>query len=768
MEPSEPVIGADRPTAAPPPPPPPPSAVASRTVITTIPTAGNVLRSFVAPLASYAIAVAASMGLMVLLVIALAIQDGGENEGDPSGEIDIEAIGTLIGMPFQFAGMALGGSIQIGDADFNIGLYAPPLLITAVFAFAAYRLSKRSEKTAPSSSTTERAILAASGGLGTAVVAMVLTRLLAMRDDGVAMHSATISLFFGAFLLAGGAGFLGRLAATGSLWPRWLPADARRATHLVAQHVISWVAIAIPIVVVWMLIESGPEAALYSLVWAPTLAFGAFALGHLGAITALGEHQFAWQIGWVPGIILPLLAVALTVVTSMAWHLRRDKDRAVLSQPASWVWLPASYSVAALIVCLLSTVRLSGAFYGVGGGVSFHNAYWLIPVLAMWGAAIEALSRFVAPPLARALPSAVSRRLAKGPAQVFSSPAGPTERIPMSPADRARAKKGLIGAAVVGGLGLFGAIGVSIVGATAFSPEHRAEAYLDALVDGDAEEALSLAPVDGDEASEALLSNKVYAAAEDRITDYEISDVEEEGNTVTVTVDLEGVEDGNNVELILEKDGRQGVLFSDWKVADGGLASQVTVSVPEASTTLLANGIDIPASGGEDLDLWALPGSYAFNPYGESKWLEASESRTIVPASESYGLYAEVGDPEPSAELKETVDSTIAEWVNGCMAVTEADPADCPQDAYPSGEKQRKVVWTLVTMPTVSWDNFSGAFPVELYSDTTGEATLTYEYDASYGYGAAEWTEETEESSLYVSVTVDLVNDEPQVSFDVD
>lgn len=726
------------------------------------------VRSCVAPLLGYATAVGAALVLMVLLVIAIAVSEGGGGDSDPASDLDIKAIGTLIGIPFQVVGMALGGSLQLGDGEFGLSLFAPPLLVTAVFITAVYLLSKRSERTAPTASTVERAILAATGAVATAVVATTLTRLLAMRDDDMAMHAATVGLFFGTLVLSGSAAMLGRQAAVGSLWPRWLPADARRAAHLVSQHLVVALAVLIPVATIWMLVENGLEAALYSLVWAPTIAFGAFSLGHLGTLTALGEHQFAWDLGWFPGLALPLIAVLLSVAASVAWHLRRGQDKALLAQPASWASLPVTYGVAALAVCLVSTVGISGAFYGVGGGVTFHAAYWLILVLALWGGAIEALSRFAAPALAGALPPALAQRMSKGPAHVVSAPVAPTQRIPMSPSDRARAKRAVVGVAVVGGLGLIGIITVSIIGAAAFNPEKQAEAYLDALIDADAEEALSLSSLDGDEASDDLLNNEIYGAAEDRPTGYEITDVEKDGDTATVTVDLEGVEDGDDVELVLEADGRRAVLFRDWKVADGGLASDVTVSMPASSTTLEANGVVLTDGGaGEDVDFWALPGSYTFNPYGDSKWLESGGSRTVVPASDSYGIYAELDDPMPTTELKERVDSAIEEWVNGCMAATEVDPADCPQDAYPSGDKQRKVAWTLGTMPTVSWDNFYGTFPVSLYSDT-GEATVTYEYDASYGFGAAEWTEESEDVSLYIGVQVHLVDDEPQVTFDSD
>ncbi|WP_157514958.1 hypothetical protein [Nocardioides sp. J54] len=761
--------------AAPPPPPPSPAAAPAgppgappRAVMTTVPTLRRVVRSTATPLLGYAFALGASLLLTAVLVLAIALEADSAASDDPSGDIDIKVIGTLVGIPFQIAAMALGGSIGLGDDDFALRLFAPPLLVTAVFLVAVHRLSRSSELALPSGSTTERAILAAGGGLVTALLAVVATRVLAMRDDDLVMHAATAGLFVGAAALAGVAGFSGRQSAQGSLWPRRTPAEVRRSAHLVTQHVLLWVVLVVPVAVVWMLVDSGVDAALYGLVWGPTLSLGAFAMGHVGAVTALGEHSFAWDLGWFPAVVLPLLAVLFVLLAAVAWHLRRGHDTAWLAHPASWTTLPLAYAAGGLAVCLVSTVRVSGAFFGVDGGVAFHAAYWLVPVLAVWGALVEVASRFLAPALARALPAGLTRRLAAGPKHPLPAPAGPAQRIPMSPGDRARARKGLIAAAVVGGITLLGVVVMSILASTLSDPEKRAEAYLDAVVAGDVAEVLDLAPVDGDEASVALLTDEVYSSAEDRITGYEITDVEEYGSSVTVTVDLEGPEEGDGVELTLTRDGKRAVFFDDWKVDDGGLAREVTVSVPEASSAIEANGVSVEAAGGEDVDFWVLPGSYVFNPYADNPWLEPADEPTAVPAAQTYGLWVETGTPTPSAELREAVDTAVAEWVEGCMAATELDPDDCPQDTYGYGDEQRKVTWTLTTMPTVAWDWFNGTFPFELSSDETGEATVTYEYDASYGFGAPEWTEETDEASLYLSGTVDLVDGEPVVTFAAD
>lgn len=751
------------PPAAPAPPAPPPAPPAGPPQVrqTTMPTGRAALRAGVAPLTAYGIALAVALVLMVFLVIGLAIADGG-GDSDPSDEIDIKVIGTLIGIPFQIVAMALGGSLGFDDTDWDISLFAPPLFVTGAFLVALFRLSRRAERAAPAASTVERAVLAVAGTVLTAVVALALTRLLAMRDDETVMHAAGFGLFFGIVLVGGTVAFLGRQAAVTSLWPRWLPVDGRRSIHLVTQHLLVGTLVLIPVAALWFLVDSGVEAALFVLVWGPAVGLAAFGLGHLGGLTAAGDTEFAWDLGWFPGIVLPLIAVVLAVVAAVAWHLRRGEDRALLQHPGSWVALPASYAAAGLGLCLVSSVGIHSEVFD--GGLWFHIAYWLVPVLALWGAAIEALSRFVAPSLVGALPSGVARRLARGPAHLVSAPTGPVQQIPMSPADAARAKKALIGAGIVGGVALIGGIALSILGSTVYGPESRAEAYLDAVVDGDADLVLDLGPVDEDEASTDLLTNDIYGETEDRITGYDITDIDTNGDLTTVTVDLEGVDGGDDVELVLESDGRRGVFFRDWQVADGGLASTVNVTLPDGTSTLQVNGTTVDT---DDDDFWALPGSYEFNPYGDSEWLDSSGARTTITPG-YLGNYAEFETPQASEELRSFVTSEIETWVSECMASTQLDPEGCPQSAFGYGDKIRNVVWTLTADPTVDWDYFSGTFPADLSTATDGAATVTYEYDASYGYGRADWTKETDDDTFYMDATLDLVDGEPVVTFDTD
>jgi len=497
--------------------------------MTTFPTLRGVFRAARTTLLGYAITLGASLILMGVLVLGIALGgDSGESD-TPARDLDIKAIATLIGMPFQLTAMALGGSVRLGAGEFSVSLFAPPLLLTAIFFIAVFRLSRRAERANPTASTAERAALAVASGLVLAVVATVATRVLAMRDDHVSMHAATVGLFFGTLLLTAGAGLLGREAATRSLWPQWLVDDARRAVHLVAQHLFVWIVVGGVFAVVFVLVRANVEAALYAVIWLPTVALSAFSLGHLDGLSIPGESsQFAWDLGWATGIGLPALAVLTAVGAAVAWHLRRTAGPEKLAQPSSWLALPATYAGLGLLATLLGTVRFSGGIFGGVLSVSYHPAYWLIPILAMWGLAIEVMSRQVAPTLADAFPEGIRGRLARGPvvtATAPEAPAAPQERTPMSPTDRARMKKGLVGIGVLAFIGIAGFVAIKVVGATAYSPEHRARAYLDAVVGGDVAKAVELAPV-SDEASDALLTKEEYAAAEDRITGYEIKKVE--------------------------------------------------------------------------------------------------------------------------------------------------------------------------------------------------------------------------------------------------
>jgi hypothetical protein len=108
------------------------------------------------------------------------------------------------------------------------------------------------------------------------------------------------------------------------------------------------------------------------------------------------------------------------------------------------------------------------------------------------------------------------------------------------------------------------------------------------------------------------------------------------------------------------------------------------------------------------------------------------------------------------------VDRAVAEFLDECLASTEPDPDGCPQSIYAYGDV-RNLTWELTASPTVDYDFIDPTFPLSLYA-SGGSATATYEVDESYGFGAADWVEETDESSLDFNVEVDADGDQLDVS----
>src|SRR5690606_9917151 len=104
---------------------------------------------------------------------------------------------------------------------------------------------------------------------------------------------------------------------------------------------------------------------------------------------------------------------------------------------------------------------------------------------------------------------------------------GARERTPVS----RKAKIGwLIGGSAVVVLVAALVVGVFIknhLAATTYSAQARAEEYLSAVVDGDAGRALELWAPNVTSAERVLLASEIYAAADDRPTAYEITDVDE-------------------------------------------------------------------------------------------------------------------------------------------------------------------------------------------------------------------------------------------------
>lgn len=736
----------------------------------SLPQPSEVLAALRAPLRGFAVAFGIAVVAMILILIASAVDSDGTSSTDVDSDT-IQAIGVLIGMPFQLVGMALLGRLHAGEDGFDVTVMAPPLLITLAYLVVTARTARTAVTNAE---TGTRAVIAAAAGLATAVAVTPLAWALAMRDDGVALHTASVGLFFGAWILTGAAVFVGAHLGAGHGRPAWIPAEYVEAIRLFVHQLVLWILVAAPVLAIAGAINDGIWFALLIPLWIVTLGIDTFAIGHLGGVSVFVATAHAWDFSAVWAVLLLAGAALLTLISATTWSLRRDPRVEWLANPASWAVLPAIWFGGALLVLLVPTVSLGGGFDGFGASASVRPSALVLLALPAFGLVIEALSRTVGPGVAAALPVGLRTFLKGTPVAVPGQPTGsaPTApapvapRAPMSDAEKARWKKiGILGGIVV--LLVGGAsIAISVVNSAKYSAEATAAAYLDAVVDGDVDKILELAPVDEDEGSTALLTDEVFASAKNRITGYDIVETESIFGSTYVTVKLEGVgpDTEDEIELEMEQDGKKALVFDSWKVTGNGLATAIELDVPDGSEEIAVGDTD--ATVADDGSYWLLPGTYVFDPYVGNKYLEAGDGGETTVSAGSFGGYAELPEAAPTQEFRDEVDTQVAAFLERCMAATDLDPDGCPQSTYASGEV-RNVRWTLEQAPEIDYDYFDGSFPFDLSTSVDGTAAVTYEYDASYGFGAKDWQAETETGiTFYLDGDVEEVGGELQVTFD--
>lgn len=736
-----------------------------------LPSTTDLLRALRAPLVGLAVTFGAAV-VLVLLVLAASGLDADD------GGLDVQEIGVLLGMPVQLVGMALFGKLRLAeDSGIGASFLALPLTLTATYLYVTARVARTAAVAADNAG---RAVLAAAVGLVTAAVLTPVAWGAAMRDDGSSIHTAGLTLFFGTWVFTAVAVLAGSRRGAGLGRPAWISTEYAEAARLWLQHVVVWIVLAAPVIALAVALNEGSWFVVLLPVWIGTLGLDSYAIGHLGGVSLFSETAHAWDFGAGWAVAFLLGAAVLTVATSVAWTIRRDHRPEWLANPASWCVLPAVYFGGALLVFLVPTITVGGGFEGLGASVSLRPSPLVLLSVAVFGLVTEALSRSLGTAIAdRLSPALVTRlrgtpvapvtaavpvpALAPGvPVAPGGAPVPVAPRAPLSPEERARWIRLGIAAGVLVALVGGAWIAISVVNSSQYSAKATAEKYLDALAAGDLEKALDLAPVDTGEARNTLLTEEIYEAADGTITGYEIVDESSFGGMVTFTVRFEGL-DGESDEgsLTLEKDGKTGVFFDNWVIGEGGLAGRVTLDLPDASGTLAVNGVE--AGETRNGDYWLFPGSYQFNPYDGSRWVTAGEETTVV-EPDSYGGYVNNADLEPSEEFRSAVEEQLTAYLEKCLAATTIDPEDCPNETYAYGEEQRKVVWKLAKAPEISYDGFDGTFPADL-SVTSGEASVTYEYDASYGYGAKDWTPEEDTASLYLNLVVRLDGDELVAEF---
>ena len=490
--------------------------------------------------------------------------------------------------------------------------------------------------------------------------------------------------------------------------------------------------------------------------------------------------------GWLTMLIL-VVNLLLILVTGTVLRLRRGQLR--LSAAMSWVTTVVSFAVAGIVVSIVGAVAgwtsvdtagagesldglLGGAASLIEGAAAASGVVglpaWTFIVFAALGALVEVVAVFVAPTLLQLLPASVLTRSAKitgllgvpfavpgtyvlpepitvpvagdvpvvaGEPVVVAAGAPPTAVkpqgdgvaaiVPMTPEKKRRVRIVLaaVGAGVVVVLGA--SVAVSIINQVVFSPQKQVESYLDAIVAGDASDALAIGGVEESTGERVLLTDAVLKATEGRITGYTITQVGSSGDTAIVTADID--QDGVTEETAykLTKSGTTALFFDNWTLEPVWLPS-VTIGVSPGIDEIDVNGTTVELSSDAQeigyVELLAFPGDYVIANAGDDEWLSA-EPQTV-----QAGLSAVTGDArlslEPTAKFTSSVDEQVAEYLAGCAAQKILDPDDCPIRVYDYGTIT-DVVWTI-DEPAVT--SLGSMYDDEwnIFTDNRGSATVTY------------------------------------------
>jgi hypothetical protein len=650
----------------------------------------------------------------------------------------------------QILGMGYGASAHasidadvggLGSVGASFSLFAVPVLVP-VLGLVAVRLFGRKVShgiTAPS--WLPRLALAVAGGLAFATVVTVVSAIARFTipldgdlgaDTAVSVHTAGFLGYLYQFAVAAVVVYVVFLPRQGSgYWQRTL----RDVAVTVTEHVLSLVIVLGLVITIVMAVKSQePKLLFFAPLLLPYVGLVGTGMIHLvsfgysgGAGTGGLLQEFGDDLGsrkdsvtvfsdafpaWVWPVAV-LIALIWIVVVALRWRLRRGLPGKPSQDPLSWVLLPAAYLVVGL--ALLVTSWAAGSVEGGAGGLAsaeakagVHLAWWVFFVMALVGLVVEVVSRWVIPGMARTMPRALLTALVVGahrePTTASGTPAAPGERgAPLLTEGHQRSPRakrwwfvGLIAALALGLVVAGSAVAYSLVAKNVYGPDKQARTYLDAVVDGRAEDAMAVFAPNVKKDARVLLTDQVYSEAEKRPTSYSITDTEVSDETATVTYSL--TMDGKTYKdqvMYLERHGKQAVVFSDWEVVDAPMQS---VTIASGPTKLKVNGADVELKGlqmgelgesdssddyedygdepTEGMSLPVLPGEYTFAAPEASKYVTYGDDVTldVQPGQEQVTegfapRYTQAVIDDATAQVKKKVDSCVgstAEYPKGC------------------------------------------------------------------------------------------------------
>lgn len=808
----------------------------------------------------YLATVLATVLALLITVVGLALSgDSSTNDltSDVTGGLDTTTDGNqlwvLLCLPFQLAVLAFLAPLRLvmsgAGEGASMGLIFPLYLPLLCGIATAWLLARKLSGRLTLDNRVVQWLMAAIAGLAWAVTALIVTAITVVRTE-VPLFLSTLEMRLTgvSFALVAVAFLVGVLSTAAALDVRVAqPAPGRVVTtteryapgllHVlrpIVVHLLVFCVLAGLGIVIYAFVEGGAAAGFSAVLWVPVAAGMLFVLSHLSAVTITGAGgwlaeasgssnvAYLWTDGDQPVwamLLLILLAVVSAVCAALSWAHVRPVDQRVARTVQSWAVLPVAYLLLGLLLTwLLRASGQLGGLLGLDGVLAVRPVAWTCIVFLLWGAAIEALARFVAPAFVGVLPGGVNRALrgsdrARGRSSVVAaaaamaggaaataaghaphdddaarpasepgsgptygsgaapSAAPPTPREPMDPAKKKRIR---LLAIIVGSiilLAVIAAIVFSVVSRTAFGPDKKAEELMEAVVSGDAQRATELVDPNVSTQQRGLLTNDIYGAAENRISSYEITDTTVNGDRATVDAKVTQDNVSTDVTMNLVSDGREG-LFKSWRLEspESLLYQEVTVQVPAGVETMNVNGnpVGIPSeSEPHSVSLTVLPGDYDMSVAAPSKYVTYGEPQTAeVRADDRFMSDTVQFSMEHTPELAQEAARVANAKLDECAASGSFDPEGCSFgfNSYDDNEDYRNPTWTITEYP--EYEVYGSGDTLTLSTSSAGEAKLEYQYNSEWDDDEpADWEDQDTETSLYGSGDLVVTGETVEVTF---
>jgi hypothetical protein len=260
--------------------------------------------------------------------------------------------------------------------------------------------------------------------------------------------------------------------------------------------------------------------------------------------------------------------------------------------------------------------------------------------------------------------------------------------------------------AIGGGALLLVLIGLGVAYAiltAAHSPKNPVEAYLDAIVAGDVQDAV--AGIENAPRS-PLLDDDVYEATPDRVTGYTIGAITTTDTTAEATVELTSATGTTTSKLHLVSTGTD-MLWQVWAI-DGETLPEVDVAwfAPDGYD-IAANGVALVGLGGRQ-HYAALPGSYEFAPAVPGELL------TAEPATATIAGLSGAGDTADTSVVlteqgEKAARGALKKFLNGCIKQHVLAPkGGCGFAILSDGEVYPTLNWSISRMPQVTFNAYDG------------------------------------------------------------